>query len=107
MSLAQQEPADPGDDRLLSESFDRRTLLDMETALDRACSTLPPDERTHECRTFIAGRIIASVQTGASTQDDMMRAAQGAVEELEKRRFDAAALLAVASEATTPSTDTG
>ena len=96
MSLAQHEPAGPIDDRLLSRSFDRRTLLDMEVALDRACSSLPQGERSHECRTFIASRIIASVRAGASTQDDMIRSALEAAEEQAKRRDDQPALLAVA-----------
>jgi hypothetical protein len=83
MSLAEQPPPD-GSDQLLSESFDRRTLLDMEVALDRACSGLPPDSRSHESRTFIAAKIIERVQAGASTHDAMMRAALDAVEMLKK-----------------------
>jgi hypothetical protein len=87
MSLASEEAPDiGGDDQLLSESFDRRTLLDMEVALDRACGGLPPDLRTHATRTFIAKRMIERVRAGACTQDAMMRAALDAVEELEKRR---------------------
>jgi urease gamma subunit len=85
MSLAHHGSRDAGvDDRLLSESFDRRTLLDMEVALDRACSGLPLNLRSHESRTFIAARIIQCVQDGAATQDAMTRAALDAVEELEK-----------------------
>ena len=111
MSLASEETPDiGGDDQLHSESFDRRTLLDMEAALDRACSGLPPDSRTHSIRAFIAARIIEHVHAGAHvrasdcTQDAMMRAALGAVDELEKRRLDPAVLLAVASEFSAPST---
>ena len=83
MSLAQPESsAVGGNDQLLSESFDRRTLLDMEVALNRASNGLPPDSRTHESRTFIAARIIECVQDGGATQDAMTRAALDAVAEL-------------------------
>jgi hypothetical protein len=71
-----------GSHRFLSESFDRRTLLDMEAALDRASRELPHGQRHHDIRTFIASRIIESVVCGAYTEDDMTRAALGAVKEL-------------------------
>jgi hypothetical protein len=71
--------------QFLSESFDRRTLLDMEAALDRASRTLPTDRHDHNSRTFIANKIIACVVGGASSQDAMTRAGLDAVKELERQ----------------------
>lgn len=81
MNLANELPFD-GSDQLLSDTFDGRTLLDMEVALDRACSGLPLESRSHESRTFIAAKIIERVQAGAATQDAMMRATLDTVEAL-------------------------
>jgi hypothetical protein len=68
----------------LSESFDRRTLFDMEMALDKACAMLKADMQDHDNRCYIAKRIIARVQPGPSSQDAMMQAALAAVEDLRK-----------------------
>jgi hypothetical protein len=75
-----------GSQKFLSETFDRRTLLDMEAALDRASAELPAAQHDHDIRTFIAGRIIGCVIGGAHTEDAMNRAALGAVMELSDRR---------------------
>jgi hypothetical protein len=66
----------------LSESFDRKMLLNMEAALDRASKELPLGQRDHDIRTFIANRIIECVVGGARSQDAMARAAMGAVKEI-------------------------
>ena len=77
-------PSD-GSHQFLSEAFDRRTLLDMEAALDRASKGLPTGQNDHAIRTFIASKIIDCVVSGARTQDAMARAALGAVDELAER----------------------
>jgi hypothetical protein len=73
------------DSHFLSEIFDRRTLLEMEAALDRAIKDLPMARNDHEIRTFVAGRIIACVVSGLRTEDAMVRAAYEAVNELAER----------------------
>jgi hypothetical protein len=78
-------PSGDGNHQFLSESFDRRTLLDMEAALDRASKNLPIDRHDHKSRTFIANKIIACVVGGASSEDAMTRAGLDAVTELERQ----------------------
>jgi hypothetical protein len=70
------------DSHFLSEIFDRRTLLEMEAALDRAIKDLPFARNDHEIRTFVAGKIIDCVVSGRRTEDAMARAAYEAVNEL-------------------------
>lgn len=77
-----------GSQKFLSETFDRRTLLDMEAALDRASKELPAAQHDHDIRTFIAGRIIDCVVGGAHTEDALTRAALEAVMELVERRLE-------------------
>jgi hypothetical protein len=70
-------------EQLLIESFDRRTMLDMEAALERACKALPPKINVHNSRTFIARKIIEHVQSGGATQGDMTAVAMDAAKELD------------------------
>lgn len=70
-----------GEHQFLSESFDRRMLLDMEAALDRASKRLPDAQNNHSSRTFIATKIIECVVSGNHSEDAMMRAAFEAVKE--------------------------
>lgn len=72
--------------QFLSEIFDRRTLLDMEAALDRACEELPAGQHDHDNRTFIANRIIECVIGGTPTEGAMTHAAREAVAELAQRQ---------------------
>jgi len=72
------------DGHFLSESFDRRTLFDMEMALDKACALAKPDLQDHYNRSYVAKRIIARVQAGPGTPDAMTQAALTAVEDLRR-----------------------
>jgi hypothetical protein len=67
--------------QFVCDGFQRRTIADMEVALDKACRELP--HGNHAERTAIARRIIEIVQAGACIQDAMTRAAMSAVNELE------------------------
>ena len=85
MSLAQNETTNAcGDDQLLSESFDRRTLLDMEwrsTVHATACRRI---REASQAALFLLPRS-SSRAGGATTQDAITRAAMDAVEVLKKR----------------------
>ena len=43
---------------MITDSFDPRTMADMEVALERACGQLPEGKNTHSYRKFVARRII-------------------------------------------------
>lgn len=75
----------------LSENFDRRMLLDMEAALDRASKDLPAGQQDHAVRTYIANKIIECVVGGSHSQDALARAALGAVKEIAEHQSRSAA----------------
>ena len=81
--LKYKTPSEDGSPQFLGEIFDRRTLLGMETAVDRVSEKLPVARNDHESRKFIANRIIKCVLAGSSTEDAMTRAGLNAVIELE------------------------
>jgi hypothetical protein len=51
----------------IAESFDSRTLANMEVALERACSALAVGGEDHEARRHIAGKILKCAKHGGRT----------------------------------------
>src|ERR1700722_10404096 len=49
---------------MIAESFDRRTLANMEVALERACESLGPGSNQHDARRHIAGKIVECAASG-------------------------------------------
>jgi hypothetical protein len=51
---------------MIDENFDRRTLANMEVALDRVCAKTPGGE-THEVRKRVADAILRCARSGKRT----------------------------------------
>jgi len=66
----------------ISESFDDRTLANMEVALERACETLSASSEKHEARRHIANQIVKCAAGGATTLSSLTKAGQIAASEI-------------------------
>jgi hypothetical protein len=71
---------------MISENFDRRTLANMEIALERACAMLSTGSEKHRARRHIASRIIRCAESGNRTLGSLTAAAVAAAQELRARR---------------------
>jgi len=71
---------------MISERFDRRTLANMEIALERACAVLSTGSDKHRARRHIASRIIRCAEGGHRTLGSLTAAAIAAAHELRARR---------------------
>ena len=71
---------------MISESFDGRTLANMEIALERACEALPSGSDKHRSRRHIASRIIQCAENGNRTLGGLTAAAMAAARELRVKR---------------------
>ena len=67
---------------IIAESFDQRTLANMEVALERACTTLPIGREQHEARRHIASKILECAETGDRTLGGLTAAGCAAATEL-------------------------
>jgi hypothetical protein len=52
---------------MIAESFDSRTLANMEVALERACRLLAIRAEQHSARRHIAGKILERAESGDKT----------------------------------------
>ncbi|MCK1641205.1 hypothetical protein IVA95_27320 [Bradyrhizobium sp. 157] len=52
---------------MITDTFDSRTLANMEVALERACLLLPAGGEAHRARRIIAGKIIECANRGETT----------------------------------------
>ena len=59
---------------IITESFDRRTLAAMETALDRACEGLGVASEQHDARRYIASKILECALRGERTRGALAEA---------------------------------
>jgi hypothetical protein len=67
---------------LIAESFDPRTLANMEVALERACQVLSVGSEQHEARRHIAGKILECAESGDRTLGGLTEAGCAAASEL-------------------------
>jgi hypothetical protein len=67
---------------LIAESFDARTLANMEIALERACEVLPAGNEQHDARRHIASKIVECAQRGDRTLGGLTEAGRVAASEL-------------------------
>jgi hypothetical protein len=67
---------------LIAESFDARTLANMEVALDRACEVLAAGNAQHDARRHIASKIVECAQRGDRTLGGLTEAGRVAASEL-------------------------
>jgi hypothetical protein len=52
---------------VITDTFDRRTIANMEVALERACLLLPTGGEKHRARRIIAGKIVECANRGETT----------------------------------------
>jgi hypothetical protein len=67
---------------MITDSFDSRTLANMEVALERACKMLSIGAEQHSVRRHIAGRILECAAKGNKTLGALTEAGQVAATEL-------------------------
>jgi len=67
---------------LIAESFDQRTLANMEVALERACKGLATGSEQHDARRHIASKILECAESGDKTLSGLMDAGRAAASEL-------------------------
>jgi len=63
---------------MITEAFNRRTIANMEVALDRACLVLPTDSEKHRARRIIAGKIIECANRGETSLSRLTEAGYAA-----------------------------
>jgi hypothetical protein len=84
---------------MIAESFDPRTLANMEVALERACKVLPTGGEEHSVRRKIASKILKYAESGDKTLGGLTDAGRAAARAIVRRTGltpDAAAGIALA-----------
>ena len=67
---------------MIADSFDSRTLANMEVALERACEILSTGAEQHDVRRHIASKILECAEGGDKTLGGLTKAAHAAASEL-------------------------
>ncbi len=67
---------------MIAESFDSRTLANMEVALERACEILSTGAEQHDVRRHIASKILECAAGGETTLGGLTEAGLTAATEL-------------------------
>jgi len=67
---------------MIADSFDSRTLANMEVALERACMLLPVGAEQHDYRRYIAMRLLKCAKGGDTTLIGLTEAGALAASEL-------------------------
>jgi hypothetical protein len=67
---------------MIVESFDSRTLANMEVALERACKVLSVGAEEHSVRRHIASRILECAESGDKTLGGLTDAGRVAASEI-------------------------
>jgi len=67
---------------MITDAFNRRTIANMEVALDRACLLLPTDGEKHRARRIIADKIIECANRGETSLSRLTEAGYAAAMQL-------------------------
>jgi hypothetical protein len=67
---------------MITDSFDPRTLANMEVALERACKILGVDSELHQARSQIADKIVECAKRGDRTLGGLTHAGRVAASDL-------------------------
>ena len=70
------------EDHMITESFNSRTMANMEVALERACLLLPVGSEKHRARRIIASKIIECANRGDTALGRLTEAGYAAVMQL-------------------------
>src|SRR5947199_9335937 len=73
---------------MIIDSFDARTLANMEVALERACETLGRDSELHQVRSRVAVKIVECADSGGRTLGALTDAGRVAATEFLAARHD-------------------
>jgi hypothetical protein len=74
------------EESFIADSFDRRTIANMEIALDRALQHLATGREQHSARKHIASRILACAKAGDKTLGGLTKAGREAAGEISPGR---------------------
>ena len=64
------------------DQFEPRLVAAMRFALDEACRNLPQRYNDHDCRSFVAAKIIEQARSGEESTESLVGAARAAVAEM-------------------------
>jgi hypothetical protein len=67
---------------MITDAFNRRTIANMEVALERACLLLATDGEKHRARRIIAGKIIECANRGETSLSRLTEAGYAAAMQL-------------------------
>jgi hypothetical protein len=67
---------------MITDAFNRRTIANMEVALERACLLLPAGGEKHRARRIIAGKIIECANRGETSLSRLTEAGYAAAMQL-------------------------
>ena len=67
---------------MITDSFNSRTLANMEVALERACQMLPAGSEKHRARRIVATKILECAHRGDNTLGGLTAAGHTAVMQL-------------------------
>ena len=71
-----------GRSRMITDSFDERTMANMEVALERACQRISDISCQHEARRYIASKILQCAESGDRTLHGLTQAGNRAAADL-------------------------
>lgn len=67
---------------MIDQAFEPRLAAAMRFALDEACRNLPARYNDHDCRSFVAAKIIEQVRSGENSTESLVNAGRAAVAEM-------------------------
>jgi hypothetical protein len=67
---------------VITDSFEARTLANMEVALESACRLLPAGSNSHEKRQIVANEILRQARSGDARLTSLTRAGETAARRL-------------------------
>jgi urease gamma subunit len=67
---------------MIDQVFEPKLAAAMRFALDEACRNLPARYNDHDCRCFVATKIIERARSGEKTLDSLVSAGRAAVAEM-------------------------
>lgn len=67
---------------MIDQAFEPKLAAAMRFALDEVCRNLPARYNDHDCRSFVAAKIIERVKSGEDSTESLVSAGRVAVAEM-------------------------
>jgi hypothetical protein len=67
---------------MIDQAFEPKLAAAMKFALDEVCRNLPARYNDHDCRSFVATKIIERVKSGEQSPENLVSAGREAVAEM-------------------------